>query len=323
MTTMRTTMPFFISAALTLSAMAYVPPVLAQAPAPSVRDSTLEALKGRQVDVTSAGGLGVAGELAGFDAETVTIIRQDSKVVVVKRSDVMTLAVATVPAPAPAAVGGGQVHGTPASAAPGSAQPGADATTAAVTKEGWVPLPDVRVPVPYRPGTRSTREDLSAYEHNLHGLSGVTTDYCVNGKDDPKCSKTLTLGAEMAQSKGNGQAAVGIITAGLGIIALGIGGWRLDIGLAAKEAADRCEDLAGLTGITSVCDEADRKATTNLMVGGMLTVAGGAAAIGGAVFSAIGFGNAGKARDYRFMERVAITPIVSPSVAGLTLEGSF
>lgn len=73
-------------------------------PSAALPDSALEALRGRGVRVGLRSGLEAVGELAAFDVKTLTVVTADGKLMVLKRTDVGSVAVASsAAAPAPSA----------------------------------------------------------------------------------------------------------------------------------------------------------------------------------------------------------------------------
>lgn len=94
------------------SSLAVSVPASAQDPAavaaePAIPDSTLDALRGRQVEVGRSDGSAVAGELLTFDAGNLSLIAADGQTVIVPRAEIAAVRVATSstsPAAAPAPV---------------------------------------------------------------------------------------------------------------------------------------------------------------------------------------------------------------------------
>lgn len=71
----------------------------AQAEAAALPDSALEALQGRQVRFELASGLEAEGELVAFDADSVTLMRADGRLMVLERGDVASMGVGAAATP--------------------------------------------------------------------------------------------------------------------------------------------------------------------------------------------------------------------------------
>lgn len=301
-----------VGGALVVLAATTAPIAVAQtndAPAATLRDSTLKALVGRAVVVTTSAGLSAKGELAGFDEETITLIKPDKKVAVIQRADIEEV---SVDAPAAEAA-------PPAPPAKVESERGDAGSSASEEEDGdKTKLPPVRIAQPWQPGVRSTHPDLSPYEQELHVMSGATTDYCVNGAKDDTCREVLTLGAEQVRRQGTSSAWVGLgVGVGLGAIGLGLGAWRLDIGLAEAEAQEACEALSGFG--SSACDELNPG--LNIGLGTVGVLGGSALIIVGGVLAGVGFSRSNEADSFLQRQRVSFTPIAGPETAGLAITG--
>lgn len=272
-----------------------------------VRDSTLAALKGRQVVVSTADGLSATGELAAFDEHTITIIRTDNKLIELARSDVSEIEVAAAPEPPPAP-------------AP-QAQPPAVAAPPAVPQPGPTPPKPtkVQIPLPWKKGVRSANPTLSPYEQELHMMSGAAMDYCAGDRDEPLCIEALRLGAERKRDKGKKRGIMGLVFLGAGVVAFPFGAWQLDVGVAESEAVDACESVAGFG--TSVCDELDP--APHFAVGAALTLVGTTFLILGSVFTGVGFSGLNEADSFLDRHQIQVTPTASSEMGGLTVSGAF
>lgn len=296
---------------------------LAQTSAATLPDSTLGALKGRRVAVTTTAGLSAKGEFAAFDAKTVTLIKDDSELAVIPRSDIAGIAIDKAnPAAAPPPV---SAQGAPPSVAPGGPAPvpvpaaGPDAPPGSPA--------ELQLFSPWQPGVRSNNPALPEYEQHLHVTSGARVDHCAKGNDDPMCIGALREGAKRAQSSGSGKMVAGIVVVALGGAALPFGIWQLVAGAETEDARSACEDFAAFD---SACDELNP--ISHYAVGGMLTGFAGLSLIIGGIFAAAGASDKGAASDYLDGKgspargdqgRIRLSPIVAPGLAGMVVDASF
>lgn len=309
--------------AAVVGATILIPPDAAGADSSSeVRDSTLDALKGRQVEVTTKQGLSAAGELAGFDDQTVTIIRTDNKLAVLPRADIDAIRVKTAPPPEPKPA---EAEG-PAGPDPAGPDPAANVASGDGQPQRAAANPDAGADAFHLPdveygetlGPRPKHPDLTDYERDLHVISRASSDYCVNGPEDPKCRAVLRTGAEHSNNT-NSLVLGGVFGFGLGIIALGVGAWQLDVGVATQDAEEACEGLP--SGIGNPCD--DLNSTTHLLVGGLLTPIGGVLLIGTTIGTAVAVGRVNEANRYLSEHPpIAFEPLIGPGFGGLKLRGS-
>lgn len=271
-------------------------------------DSSFEALKGRQVTVTTKSGLSASGELAGFDAKTVTLIKADSKLAIIERKDVTEMVVATPdPAPAPA-------QPAPATEAPAPAPAPAETTdqTSKKKKRKKKKLNLSRG----EDGVHSAGP-LDPAQHLFHEWSGAGRDYCKSGVSDPTCLRVLRKGAKKYRRRGGELVTQGIVTLIIGTVGVPVGAWLLTVGIAEEDGLDACV-AAGLTS----CHE-DWDPVPALGGGGGLVVVGGICFLFGIIALPMGISRMGAADQFLLEHRVSLAPVVSDQYQGLTVSASF
>jgi hypothetical protein len=213
-----------------------------------VRDSSLEALRKRTVVLETSSGMSAEGELAAFDADTITLIRSDGQVIEVSRADVAELRVKAA-SPAPGTEGAPAPNPTVVPAAPATDALAADPVASANPVTSPVPAPP---PIP------------------------VPTVEC---SQDPECL------AGIRAAKARRRIIVGSIATGVGLLFLPIGSWILDKGVAGKEATDLCNER---NGDPFLCDDIEKDAKSNIFGGALLVTASVASLVTGGIYLGLG-----------------------------------
>lgn len=274
--------------------LATTTPAAAQSTAPektgaaaATPDSALTALKGRSVTIDTTSGLSAEGELASFDAQSVTVLTSQGRPLEVKRADILEIRVTVAPevSPDPGAAPPPEIDSPPLAGA------SEEATTAPPGHEdgggNHAPPPQVAT-------------TLTEFEQKVLQASDIEAPQCLDDAFAPGCREALAIGAKEMENSGTVRMIIGLSALGLGATLAGVGGWQVAEAKAEGDGGGGHMAAAFLLFLGSV--------------GFTVT---------GAVLTPLGVVKANRARDYMAHEEISFQLWTGPSIGGAGLTGKF